>query len=124
MALKSVHLPVERHAAQAVQLAQEGERDRMVDEVIPGDAPAMKGEHVTVKTANDGNQIYGVLDGIGVGCGLLLDGIGTVGDRSSVGHRYQKSGCRQTLDFAISVIVCEKTPLISASAPGRPSSIP
>jgi hypothetical protein len=83
---ESRHLPVERHSTQAVQLAREGERDWMVDEVVTADAAAMQGEQMSVKTSDNGNEITSVLDGAGVGCGLLLDGVGTVGGGGSVGH--------------------------------------
>ena len=64
---ESGHLPVERHSTQAVQLADEGQRDRMVDEVIAADAAAMEGEQMPVKAADNGDEIYGILDGVGVG---------------------------------------------------------
>ena len=59
----------------------------MIDEVVTADAAAMEGEQMPVKAADNGDEIHGVLDGVGVGCGFLLDGIGTVGDGGSVGHR-------------------------------------
>jgi hypothetical protein len=80
------NLPVERHAARAVQLADEGERDRMVDEVVAADPAAMNGEQMPMEGADNGDEIYSVLDGIGVGCGRLLDGVGTVGNGGSVGN--------------------------------------
>ena len=58
----------------------------MVDEVVTTDAAAMQGEQVTMKTANNSDEIAGILDGIPIECGLLLDGIGTIGDSGSIRH--------------------------------------
>jgi hypothetical protein len=46
-----------------------------------------------VKAADDGDEIHGVLNGIGVGSGFLLDGVGTVGDGGSVGHDWLLGFC-------------------------------
>src|SRR5580692_7963925 len=59
----------------------------MIDEVVAAHTAPMEGEHVSVKAADNGDEIHGVLHGIGVGCSFLLDGISTVGGGSSVGHR-------------------------------------
>ncbi len=80
------HFTVQGHSAQTVQFAHEGERDRMVDEIVAADAATMKGEQMAVEAADDGDEIHGVLDGVGVGCCFLLDRIGTVSDGNSVGH--------------------------------------
>ena len=55
----------------------------MVDEVVATDPAAMQGKQMTMETANNGHQIAGILDGITIGSGLLLDGIGTIGDGGS-----------------------------------------
>jgi hypothetical protein len=79
---------IERHSTQAVQLAREGERDRVIDEVVPADAVTMHGEQVPVKAADNGDEIHSVLDGVGVGCCFLLDRVGTIGVGSSAGHHW------------------------------------
>jgi hypothetical protein len=58
----------------------------MVDEVVTADATAMEGEKMALKTADNGDEIYSVLDSAGVGGSSLLDWIGTIGDGGSVGH--------------------------------------
>jgi len=84
--LESGHLPVETHPAQAVELADEGQSGRVVDEIIAADTAPMQSEQVPVKTADNGDQIAGILHGVGVGCGFLLDRIGTAGDGGCFRH--------------------------------------
>jgi hypothetical protein len=55
--IETGHLPVETHPAQAFQLADEGERDWMVDEIITADPGAMESEQVPVEAADNGDQI-------------------------------------------------------------------
>jgi hypothetical protein len=49
-------------------------------------AAAMQCEEITVEAADNGHQIAGILHDISIGCGLLLDGIGTIGDGGSIRH--------------------------------------
>lgn len=56
----------------------------MVDEVVTTDAVAMQCEQMTVETADNGYQIAGILHGGTIRSGLLLDGIGTIGDGGSI----------------------------------------
>lgn len=79
------HLSIEGHPAKHGELADEGQRERMIDEVVAGEAAAMQSQQVAMKAADNGDQVAGVLDGIGVRGGLLMDGIGSVGDGGS-GH--------------------------------------
>lgn len=46
----------------------------------------MEGEQVTMKTADNGNEIAGILHGVRIGCGLLLERIDTIRDSGSVRH--------------------------------------
>jgi O-acetylhomoserine/O-acetylserine sulfhydrylase-like pyridoxal-dependent enzyme len=51
---ESGHLRVERHSAQAVQLAHESERDRMVDEVVAAGTALLMGRRTPLKAAVNG----------------------------------------------------------------------
>ena len=84
--IKCRHLAVERHAAQAVELAGEGQRDWVVDEIVAANSVTMEGEQVVVETADDGDEVTGVLNGVGVGRGFLLGWISTACSCRSVRH--------------------------------------
>jgi hypothetical protein len=58
----------------------------VVDEVIATDTAAMQGQQMPMKAADNGHEIAGILDGIPIGSGLLLDGIGTIGEGGSICH--------------------------------------
>jgi hypothetical protein len=58
----------------------------MVDEGVTADSAAMEGDQMSVEAGDDGHEVAGILDGVCVRSGFLLDTAGTVGDRSSVGH--------------------------------------
>lgn len=62
---KCGHFPVGRHATERVQLADKGQRNGMVDEIIATDAAAMQGQQVTVEAADNGDEIAGILDNRG-----------------------------------------------------------
>jgi hypothetical protein len=72
--------PIKRHAAERVQFRHERQRNRMVDEIVAADPAAIQGQQVAMEAADDGREVAGVLYGIGVGCGVLLNRIGSVGD--------------------------------------------
>lgn len=79
-------LTVGRHATERVQLADKAQGNRVVDEVIATDTAAMQGQQVTVKAADNGHQIAGILYGIPCRSGPHLDGISTIGDSISIRH--------------------------------------
>lgn len=54
--------------------------------MVATDTAVMKCQHMTLKAADNGHQIAGILHDIAVGCRLLLDGIGSVCDGSSIRH--------------------------------------
>ena len=83
---KCGHFPFERHATERVQLAREGQRDGMIDDVIATDPAAMQSQQMTMKAANHGDKIAGVLHGIRIGCGFLLNRVSPVGDGGSIRH--------------------------------------
>lgn len=58
----------------------------MIDDVIATDAAAMQCEQVTMESADNSDRIAGILNGVRIGCGLLLDRIGTIGDGGSIRH--------------------------------------
>jgi hypothetical protein len=80
------HFPIEIHAAERIQLADERQGHWVIDQIVPANAASMKFDQMTVKTAHNGNEIHRILNGIGVGCGLLLDGIGSCGDGGAIWH--------------------------------------
>jgi hypothetical protein len=80
------HFPLIGHAAQAVQLADEGQGDGMVDKVVAKDAAVAEGQQMAVKCPDDGNKVAAVLHRIGIIGGLLLDRIGTIGNGGSAWH--------------------------------------
>ena len=55
-----------------VTLADEGQRNRVIDEIISTNAAAMQGQQMAVETPDNGDQIAGVLDGGSFRHGLLL----------------------------------------------------
>jgi len=74
------HLSVEVHPAQAVELADECQRDRVIVEIITRYARMAQGEQMSVKTADNSDEIHAVLNCVGISGGFSLAGIGTVGD--------------------------------------------
>jgi len=58
----------------------------MIIQVVATDAAAMQGDQVAMEAADNSDEVAGILDGITVGSGLLLDGIGTIGDSGSIRH--------------------------------------
>jgi hypothetical protein len=81
------HFTVEIHAAQRIQLAREGDGDRVVDEIVTGNTASVQRQQVPVKAADDGDQVYGILHGVGVGSGFLDGIILAIGD-SCPAHRF------------------------------------
>jgi len=77
---------VSRHATERVELADERQRDGMVGDVVTADTAAMHCEQMTMKAADNSNEIACILNSIPIGSGLFLDGIGTIGDGGSIGH--------------------------------------
>jgi len=47
----------------------------MIDEVVTADSAAMEGEQVSVEAADNGDEVHGVLDAVGVGCCFLGSGL-------------------------------------------------
>jgi len=80
------HLSVEVHPTQAMKLADECQRDWVIVEIIARNASMSHGEQMSVETADNRDEIYAVLNNVGISGGLLLGGIGTVGGGDSDGH--------------------------------------
>jgi hypothetical protein len=78
---KSVKFSVERHSAERIEFAHEGESDRVIDQVIAADPAAMEGQQVAMKCSDDGDDIYAVLHGIRIARRLPLNLVRSVGSR-------------------------------------------
>jgi hypothetical protein len=74
------HFPFQCHPAQAVQFRHEGQTGGMIYQSIPTDPGTMQGEQVLVPTADDGDEIAGVLHFVGVTGGVAFDFVASVGD--------------------------------------------
>ena len=60
------HFPFTCHAAQAVELAEKGERRWMIDEIVPADPRTGHRHQVSVPTPDNGDHVAGSLDFVGV----------------------------------------------------------
>ena len=80
------HFPVGRHATERVELAREGQRDGVIDDVVTTDPASMSSRQVTMKAVNHGDEIAGVLHGVRIGCGFLLNRVSPIGDGGSIRH--------------------------------------
>jgi hypothetical protein len=63
-----------------IQLADEGDGDGMIVEIVATDAVIPHGDQVAMETSDDGDQIDAALYLGGVICGLFFGLIGTVGN--------------------------------------------
>ena len=73
----------------------------MVDQIITTDTTAMESQQVAMKTTDDCGQIAGVLYGIPIGSGLLLNGIGTHAGRFYSEWKLKPRGVNLLADLAV-----------------------
>lgn len=78
--VESSHFPLQIHSAKAVQFADECQRSRMIDQSIAIDTSTMQSQQMLMPATDNGDQITGVLDLVGVTGGFLFDLVGTVGN--------------------------------------------
>jgi hypothetical protein len=60
----------------------------MIDEIVATSSIPVQIEQTAMKTTDDGDEVDGILNRVGIGCRTLLDGIDTVCDGNSFRHGF------------------------------------
>ena len=58
----------------------------MIVEVVTTNAGSMQSQQVSMETSHNGNDVDANLHCVGIGCGLLMDWVTSVGNCGSLGH--------------------------------------